>query len=80
VEFAAKYDIKGTAGSDAHSGSEYGRGMVQVPPFDDAASFVTALGQAEYVRSRSPLFVHGMSTTAKWSKKLGLRPRLWEGG
>jgi predicted metal-dependent phosphoesterase TrpH len=80
VEFAAQYKVKGTAGSDAHSRSEYGRGMVQVPPFHDAASFALALEQAEYVRSRSPLFVHGMSTTAKWSKKLGLRQRQWEGG
>jgi predicted metal-dependent phosphoesterase TrpH len=80
IAFAEKHGLPGTAGSDAHSIIEYGRAMVQMHPFEGAADFLAALRQAGYVKRLSPAFVHLNSKAAKWSKKLGLRPRLWEGG
>ena len=80
LAFAQKHTLLGTAGSDAHSILEYGRAMVRMRPFEAASDFLAALLQAEYIKHLSPVFVHLNSKAAKWSKKLGLRPRLWEGG
>jgi predicted metal-dependent phosphoesterase TrpH len=80
LEFAQKHHLIGTAGSDAHSALEYGRAMVRMKPFEGPSDFLAALREAEYIKRLSPAFVHLNSTTAKWSKKLGLRPRLWSGG
>lgn len=80
LAFAEQHHLLGTAGSDAHIGVEYGKAMVRVRPFDGAADFVEALRSAEYVRRLSPWHVHAGSKAAKWIKKLGLRPRLWDGG
>lgn len=80
LAFAQKHNLLGTAGSDAHTGPEYGKAMTRLRPFDDAESFVDALRDAEFLKRLSPLHVHFGSKAAKWSKKLGLRPRLWEGG
>ena len=59
------------AGSDAHTAGEIGNGWVEVEPFTDARSFLTALrrGRAGGVLS-SPL-VH---FATRWTK---LRRRLW---
>lgn len=78
--FAAEHRVCGTAGSDAHSRAEYGRALLTMPPFHDAASFLAALQTAEVVPGYSSAWVHVNSKTAKWSKKLGLRQRLWDGG
>jgi predicted metal-dependent phosphoesterase TrpH len=80
LAFAQKHGLKGTAGSDAHSWPEYGQAMVRVKPFSNEKEFLASLYEAEYIRRLSPAYVHGLSTLAKWSKKLGLRSRLWEGG
>ncbi|MCC6613629.1 MAG: PHP domain-containing protein [Anaerolineae bacterium] len=78
--FAKTLGLRGTAGSDAHSRPEYGRALTLLAPFTTPAEFISALDNAEYIERYSPAWVHGNSTTAKWSRKLGLRPRLWEGG
>jgi predicted metal-dependent phosphoesterase TrpH len=78
--FADQHHLNGTAGSDAHTAMEYGRAMTSVLPFNTPDEFRANLPQAEYVRRLSPIFVHFGSKAAKWSKKLRLRPRLWEGG
>jgi predicted metal-dependent phosphoesterase TrpH len=80
VAFAQKHNLRGTIGSDAHSRSEYGRALTVLPPFTNAQEFVAALDAADSVRRYSSLLVHAHSSTAKWSRKLGLRPRLWSGG
>jgi predicted metal-dependent phosphoesterase TrpH len=80
LAFAEKHNLLGTAGSDAHTGAEYGKAMVRLRPVVDAESFVDALRDAEFVRRLSPLHVHAGSKAAKWMKKLGLRPRQWSGG
>ena len=78
--FAEKHGLVGTVGSDAHSRAEYGRALMRLQPFDDAPGFLAALREAQHITRYSSWFVHFHSKTAKWSKKLGLRPRLWAGG
>lgn len=79
-DFARQHGLTGTAGSDAHTAPEYGRAFVQMPAFDGPASFLEALRAGRIVERLSPFYVHFGSKAAKWSKKLGLKPRLWEGG
>jgi hypothetical protein len=78
--FAQSHSLLGTAGSDAHSWPEYGKAVTRMRPFNDASEFLAALREAEFVQRLSPAYVHGLSKLAKWSKRLGLNPRLWEGG
>lgn len=78
--FAEQNDLLGTVGSDAHSRIEYGRAMLRMQPFEGASDFVAALRTAQPITRYSSWFVHLNSKTAKWSKKLGLRQRQWEGG
>lgn len=80
MAFAQKHGLPGTAGSDGHSSPEYGQTMVRMQPFEGASDFLASLHEAEYIRRISPFYVHFFSTAAKWSRKLGLRPRLWAGG
>lgn len=80
LAFAAEHHLVGTVGSDAHSRGEYGRAVMQLEPFHDAPSFLAALKQAGHTDRYSSWLVHFNSSTAKWSRKLGLRKRLWEGG
>lgn len=80
IAFAKAHNLPGTAGSDAHSRPEYGQAMTRLHPFEGPSDFLAALKDAEYIQRLSPAYVHGFSTAAKWSKKLGLRKRLWEGG
>lgn len=80
-DFAREHNLLGTAGSDAHSSPEYGKSMIRMQPFTGASDFLASLQQAdEYIKRLSPFYVHGLSSAAKWSKKLGLKPRLWSGG
>jgi predicted metal-dependent phosphoesterase TrpH len=78
--FAEQHQLVGTIGSDAHSRVEYGRALARMQPFEGAVDFMASLRQADFVRRHSSFFVHFHSKTAKWSKKLGFRQRLWEGG
>jgi predicted metal-dependent phosphoesterase TrpH len=80
ILFAEKHGLVGTVGSDAHSRVEYGRALVQMQPFEGASDFLASLRRAQHVNRYSSWFVHFNSKTAKWSKKLGFRQRLWEGG
>jgi predicted metal-dependent phosphoesterase TrpH len=78
--FAEINRLLGTIGSDAHSRVEYGRALARMQPFEGPSDFLESLKQAEFARRYSSVLVHAYSKTAKWSKKLGLRQRLWEGG
>lgn len=80
VAFARQHQLVGTIGSDAHSRVEYGRALARMQPFEGAADFLASLRAADFIERYSSVLVHLHSKTAKWSKKLGLRPRLWEGG
>ncbi|NDJ62037.1 MAG: hypothetical protein GYB67_12980, partial [Chloroflexi bacterium] len=72
--------LLGTVGSDAHSRPEYGRALATLKPFGDAASFLESLRIAGSIQRYSSWVVHFNSTTAKWSRKLGLRVRQSPGG
>lgn len=78
--FAERHHLVGTVGSDAHSRAEYGRATMIMQPFDDAEGFIDSLRAAQMTNRYSSWLVHVHSKTAKWSKKLGFRKRLWEGG
>jgi predicted metal-dependent phosphoesterase TrpH len=81
IAFAEKHNLLGTIGSDAHTAPEYGRAYAKMRPFaHDPEDFLDALRSAEYVQRLSSWAVHFGSKAAKWSKKLGLKPRMWEGG
>ncbi len=80
LAFAQQHGLTGTVGSDAHSRVEYGRALNVMQPFEGASDFLLALRAAQQVNRYSSWFVHLNSKTAKWSKKLGLRSRQWEGG
>jgi predicted metal-dependent phosphoesterase TrpH len=78
--FAKKHGIPGTVGSDAHVTPEYGMSAARMRPFYNATEFVESLRQAEYIERLSPAYVHMGSRFAKWSKKIGLKQRKWDGG
>lgn len=80
IAFARQHNLIGTAGSDAHTALEYGRAMTWMRPFEGASDFLMSLREAEHIKRLSPFYVHFGSRAAKWSKKLGLMPRQWEGG
>lgn len=80
LAFAHKHGLRGTVGSDAHSREEYGRAVLTMGEFSGAAGFIAALGQANSQTAYSSPVVHVHSKTAKWLKKLGLRPRMWADG
>ncbi|MBZ0301793.1 MAG: PHP domain-containing protein, partial [Anaerolineae bacterium] len=81
LAFAQEHQVLGTAGSDAHIRPEYGQARTVLRPFEnDPEDFLDALRTASYVKRLSSQYVHFGSTAAKWSKKLGLRKRMWPGG
>lgn len=69
---AARFGKPGFSGSDAHIPWELGRAPTRMPPFQDAASFLQALAQAQPTARRSPFWVHLLST---WAKGRRSRPR-----
>ena len=77
---AATRQKPGTVGSDAHIPYELGQATLTMLPFEGPSDFYESMKQSTSVTLRSPAWVHGASTQAKWFKKLGLRKRLWEGG
>ena len=63
-----------TAGSDAHSAWELGRGITVMPPFDSPASFLESLKAARIEGRAAPSWVHFLSRYAKITRALGLSP------
>jgi hypothetical protein len=80
MTFAQQHRLIGTAGSDAHTALEYGRAMTRMRPFEGPSDFLAALRDVTYIKRLSPIYVHFGSRAARWSKRLGLRPRQWDGG
>lgn len=73
--FATRHSLLGTAGSDAHTGPEYGRALTRLRPFANTPSdFLEALRSAAYTERLSSFLVHFGSSAAKWSRKLKLAP------
>lgn len=69
--FAQKYQLLGTHGSDAHTALEIGRGALLLPRFDDAKSLRVALKNAlaTPLILSTPL-IHLASRYAVWYKKI----------
>ena len=63
--FARKYDIPGTAGSDAHTLVEIGHAYVEMPEFEGRDDFLQALRAGRVVGHRTSPFIHLLST---WEK------------
>jgi predicted metal-dependent phosphoesterase TrpH len=67
-EFAQRYRLLGTVGSDAHSTGEIGTATLTLPEFNDTSTLRSALSFAQpHVHLSSP-FVHFHSRFAKWHK------------
>jgi len=69
-DFAKKFGLPGTAGSDAHSPREIGKTYVEMPAFDGRDSFLAALRRGEIHRCRSSPFVHFYTMFSKMKKSL----------
>lgn len=63
--WARAHGLPGGAGSDAHTLSEIGRGVVEVPPFEGRDDFLQALCAGRVRGSSSGAHVHLLSTWAK---------------
>jgi predicted metal-dependent phosphoesterase TrpH len=66
--FADKYDIPGTAGSDAHSTDEIGSTYIEMPEFNGRDDFLQALRESNIHKHRSSIMVHLNSTWTKLKK------------
>lgn len=75
-EFAAAFNLAGTAGSDAHSAMEIGAAYLELPAFTTAVGFRSALPQAIIHGQLSPAWVHALSRLNYWRHRLGFKPRL----
>jgi len=71
-ELAVRWGLPGSVGSDAHTPFEVGRAYIEIPPFDDPASFLDGLAQGQIGGRLSSPLVHLFSTFAKWRKRLGV--------
>jgi predicted metal-dependent phosphoesterase TrpH len=71
-ELAVRWGLPGSVGSDAHTPFEVGRAYIEIPPFDDPASFLDSLAQGQIGGRLSSPLVHLFSTFAKWRKRLGV--------
>jgi len=69
ADFARRYGLLETVGSDAHTSRELGRATLRMPDFSDAESFRAGLRQAEKITRLSPFFIHFYSSLAKFVKK-----------
>jgi len=67
---AEAHHLLKSAGSDAHQGGEIGHAYVEMPPFDDAASFLASLSQGVICGKISSPLVHMGSTYAKVAKEI----------
>ncbi|MFC1899148.1 PHP-associated domain-containing protein [Chloroflexota bacterium] len=63
--FARKYDLPGTAGSDAHTIGEIGNAHVEMPEFNDKEDFLEALRAGKVIGHRTTPLVHFLSA---WEK------------
>ncbi len=72
-EFAEKYDIPGTVGSDAHAAFEVGRSYLQLEPFKDAEGLRRVIRSGVPNTRWSPPWIHLTSRYATVTKKLQTR-------
>ncbi len=63
--FAQKYDIPGTAGSDAHTIGEIGNAYIEMPEFNGRDNFLQALRTGKIVGHRTNPLIHFVTS---WTK------------
>ena len=68
--FAQKYDIPGSAGSDAHTLSEIGKAYVEMPEFNGRDDFLNALVKAKICGQKTNPLVHFGSAWTRLKKRL----------
>jgi len=68
LNFAQKYGIPGSAGSDAHSLDEIGNAYIEMPEFNSRDEFLQALTRGKIFGHRSSLLVHFHSNWARLKK------------
>ncbi len=68
-DFARRYNLPGTVGSDSHTLGEVGRSTLTLPDFTDADSLKVSLTQAQLLTKLSSPWVHFYSSYARWYKK-----------
>jgi predicted metal-dependent phosphoesterase TrpH len=73
IEFAKKYDIAGTVGSDAHVAFELGRSLVLLEPFEGPDELRKVIRNAKYQMRWSPPWIHLTSRYATLRKRIKLR-------
>jgi predicted metal-dependent phosphoesterase TrpH len=71
--FARSRGVPLTAGSDAHAAIEIGAAGLELPPFHDGESLAAAFRKARVFGRLSPWWVHLLSYSAKYGKRLGIR-------
>jgi len=69
--FAQKYDIKQSAGSDAHTLSEIGNAYIKIPEFNNQSDFLQALAKGKICGHRTNPLVHFLSLGNRIKKRLG---------
>lgn len=70
ADYAVKYNLAGTVGSDAHTLIEVGRAVLILPEFQDSISLKQVIGQAERKTHYSSPLVRLGSTYATWIRKI----------
>ncbi len=68
--FAQKYDIPGTAGSDAHTIGEIGNACIEIPEFNGRDDFLQALRTGKVVGHRTNPLIHFVSVWEKLKNSL----------
>jgi predicted metal-dependent phosphoesterase TrpH len=68
--FARRYGVAGTVGSDAHTGWEVGRAIMELPAFGSAVELRVALEKVKFHTRLSPPWIHFSSRYAVWRKSL----------
>jgi len=68
--FAQKYDIPGTAGSDAHTIGEIGNAYIEMPEFNGRDDFLQALRAGKVVGHRTNPLIHFVSVWEKLKSSL----------
>lgn len=69
-EFARKYNVAGTVGSDAHAAFELGRSLLNLEPFEGADGLRAVIRNARFETRWSPPWFHLASRFAVLRKRL----------
>jgi predicted metal-dependent phosphoesterase TrpH len=71
IELARSYGLPGIAGSDAHVIQEIGRAYMEIPEFNDAEQFKTALREGRISGRRTSPLIHLYNVRNRLIKRLG---------